>query len=535
VRRTLLVPAVVLILGTAAISTTTLLARHAAVGRTAELRLATLKTALFSLQSAPFAARASTGGSPAVAALAMRSDKQQIAGALAQLAQTSPPDPVRQLPRALQANYVPLDAIYRLGTSPAGYGAAADRQAAIAGRTLAPALALIDQAHAAYSARTQNTADEARFGDIGVIVALIAAFLFLFRQNDRLLRTSRREALSDVLTGLPNRRALMRDLEAALPTAGPDASLTLALFDLDGFKRYNDTFGHPAGDALLARLGEAIARTSAGRGTAYRIGGDEFCLLAPGDAAATAVLLRDCTGALSESGDTFNITCSHGLAAVPSEAANAEAALRLADQRLYEEKAGRRQANREIINVLRTIMSERSAGLDQHLTTVARLARLTAQELGLSNDEADRLQLAASLHDVGKTAMPDSLLNKPGPLDADEWKFMRTHTLIGERIILAAPSLAHAAPLVRSSHERIDGTGYPDGLKGEAIPLGSRVIAVCDAYDAMTCDRPYRLAMTPAEALDELRRGSGTQFDPPVVEAFCELIVASPAQHARAA
>ena len=112
---------------------------------------------------------------------------------------------------------------------------------------------------------------------------------------------------------------------------------------------------------------------------------------------------------------------------------------------------------------------------------------------------------------------------------------MRTHTLIGERIILAAPSLAHTAPLVRSSHERIDGAGYPDGLAGEAIPLGSRIIAVCDAYDAMTCDRPYRLAMAPAKALEELRRSAGTQFDPLVVEAFCELVGKAPAEHAQAA
>jgi len=531
----MLVPAVVLILGVAAISTTTLLARHAAAGRTAELRLATVKTALFSLQSAPFAASASTGGSPAVAARAMSQDKRAIAVALAQLDGTSPPESVRQLPRALQANYDPLDAIYRLGITPAGYGVAADRQAAIAGRALAPALALIDQARAAYSQRTQSANDEARFGDIGVIALLIAAFLFLFRQNDRLLHASRREALSDVLTGLPNRRALMRDLDAALPAASAGAPLILALFDLDGFKRYNDTFGHPAGDALLARLGERIAAVAAGKGGAYRIGGDEFCLLASGDAARTAQLLSECTGALSERGDTFSVTCSHGVAAVPAEAASAEAALRLADQRLYEEKAGRREANREIIDVLRTIMSERSAGLDQHLTTVARLARRTAQDLKLSGDEAARIQLAASLHDVGKTALPDSLLDKPGPLDADEWRFMRTHTLIGERIILAAPSLAHTAPLVRSSHERIDGAGYPDGLAGEEIPLGSRIIAVCDAYDAMTCDRPYRLAMTPAKALEELRRSAGTQFDPLVVEAFCQLVAKAPAEQAQAA
>ena len=221
---------------------------------------------------------------------------------------------------------------------------------------------------------------------------------------------------------------------------------------------------------------------------------------------------------------------------MPAEAANAEAALRLADQRLYEEKAGRREANREIIDVLRTIMSERSAGLDQHLTTVARLARLTAQDLKLPSDEAERIQLAAALHDVGKTALPDSLLTKPGPLDADEWRFMRTHTLIGERIILAAPSLAHDGR--RSCARATSASTAP------AIPTAWRARRFRSArassrsatpIDAMTCDRPYRLAMTSAKALEELRRSAGTQFDPLVVEAFCELVAKAPAEHAQAA
>jgi two-component system, cell cycle response regulator len=135
--------------------------------------------------------------------------------------------------------------------------------------------------------------------------------------------------------------------------------------------------------------------------------------------------------------------------------------------------------------------------------------------------------LAAKLHDVGKTAIPDEILNKPGPLDQDEWEFMRSHTVIGERIVLAAPSLAQTAGLVRSSHERFDGTGYPDALDGRAIPLGASIIAVCDAFDAMVATRPYRAAMAPADAVAELRRCAGTQFDPLVVEAFCAVAAES--------
>jgi HD-GYP domain-containing protein (c-di-GMP phosphodiesterase class II) len=135
-----------------------------------------------------------------------------------------------------------------------------------------------------------------------------------------------------------------------------------------------------------------------------------------------------------------------------------------------------------------------------------------------------RVGLAAELHDIGKAAVPDEILDKPGPLDDREWEFMHRHTVIGERILLAAPSLAPAAALVRSSHERFDGAGYPDHLRGEAIPLGSSIIAVCDAYDAMISERPYRLAMTPEDALVELESCAGTQFDPDVVTAFSRVI-----------
>jgi two-component system cell cycle response regulator len=155
---------------------------------------------------------------------------------------------------------------------------------------------------------------------------------------------------------------------------------------------------------------------------------------------------------------------------------------------------------------------------------VADMAALTAERLGLSGHELWRIGLAAELRDVGKTAIPDAILNNLGPLDEDEFRFMRRHTAIGERILLAAPSLAPTAELVRSSHERFDGTGYPDGLRGSAIPLGSGIIAVCDAFEAMVSGRPYRDAIPEGDALDELRDCSGTQFDPRVVEAFCALL-----------
>jgi two-component system cell cycle response regulator len=148
--------------------------------------------------------------------------------------------------------------------------------------------------------------------------------------------------------------------------------------------------------------------------------------------------------------------------------------------------------------------------------------------MGMSDEEIDHLLQAAELHDVGKMAIPDAILKKPGPLDSEEWQFIRGHTVIGERIVSAAPALAPVALLIRSSHERWDGSGYPDKLMGDRIPLGSRIIAVCDAFDAMIGPRPHRLGMTDEEAIGELERCAGTQFDPKVVhifaEAFTELV-----------
>jgi diguanylate cyclase (GGDEF)-like protein len=343
-------------------------------------------------------------------------------------------------------------------------------------------------------------------------------------ENERLLAASRKEANTDSLTALPNRRALMRDLEHEVAKASEACPVSFTLFDLNGFKQYNDTFGHPAGDALLARLGASLQRAVDGSATAYRLGGDEFCVLGKADASGGAAIARRAADALSETGEAFTINCAYGVAILPRDASSPSDALRLADQRMYERKTGRASACRESTDVLLSVLTERNPGLVEHIGEVAQLSAALAQSLGLSEPEVRRIELAAQLHDVGKVAIPDTILNKPGPLDAAEWEFMRRHTLIGERIITAAPSLAHTAELVRSHHERFDGGGYPDGLRGERIPVGATLIAVCDAFCAMTKQRPYSDAITVAEALCELRGCSGSQFHPRVVQAFCELI-----------
>jgi diguanylate cyclase (GGDEF)-like protein len=362
---------------------------------------------------------------------------------------------------------------------------------------------------------------------IALVVVALALLVFAaisFLAHHRLLVAT---SMTDALTGIPNRRQLKADLEQGLKEASPAKPLLLMLFDLNGFKGYNDTFGHPAGDALLIRLAKALdaAMTDHG-GCAYRLGGDEFCVLAAVEPDNTTPIVAAASKALSEHGAGFSITASYGAILLPQESQDVTEAMRLVDQRMYGQKtSARRSPERQTRDVLLRALQERNPELAQRHAEVARLVVAVAERMGLPHDERTQLRQAAELHDVGKMGIPEELLHKPAPLDAEEWAFVRRHPLIGERIIGAAPALAPAARLVRSTHERFDGSGYPDGLAGDQIPLGARIIAVCDAFTAMISSRPFAAQRTVPEAIAELRQCVGTQFDPAVVDLFSEMVV----------
>jgi diguanylate cyclase (GGDEF)-like protein len=360
----------------------------------------------------------------------------------------------------------------------------------------------------------------------GLGVALAATTLGLvlvrtalaFRANGRLLETSRRDSVTDALTGLGNRRLLLRDLEVACDEGRP---ALLIMFDLDGFKDYNDSYGHSAGDALLARLGGRLHEAVSGWAATYRLGGDEFCLLGrPAEDPEGAIDLA--AQALSEEGEGFVVTSSFGAVFLPAEATSASVALTVADQRLYAQKRAKKRGGPH--DVLLQALWEREPDLQEHTTGVADLSRAVAQRLGLGEEVLERVVHVALLHDIGKIAVPDSILRKPAPLDRAEWAFIERHTIVGERILAASPVLRAVGEIVRATHERWDGTGYPDRLRGEQIPLEARIVAACDAFSAMTTDRPYRAAVSNEEALAELRRCAGSQFDPQVAEALCALV-----------
>ncbi|MBV9212724.1 MAG: diguanylate cyclase [Actinobacteria bacterium] len=355
---------------------------------------------------------------------------------------------------------------------------------------------------------------------VSALVLLVVRLALTVLENLQIADSSKREALTDALTGLGNRRKLMLDVEEALAGGEPGV---LVLFDLDGFKGYNDTFGHPAGDALLSRLGRSLHAAVAGYGKAYRLGGDEFCVLLRSTSADLDQHIAVGVEALSEQGQGFTVAPSCGSVVIPAEAADVSTAFQLADQRLYRHKGSRRRTrDGELVrDALIQALRERRPDLGEHLGGVARLAHAVARRLGMGDAAVDEVTKAAELHDIGKMAVPDAILEKPAALDAQEVELIRQHTVIGERILAVSPALRRVGKLVRHSHERWDGHGYPDRLVGEEIPLGARIIAVCDAFDAMTTDRPYKRSIPVSDALAELRRCAGDQFDPVVVSAFC--------------
>jgi diguanylate cyclase (GGDEF)-like protein len=353
------------------------------------------------------------------------------------------------------------------------------------------------------------------------ILAVIVRTGMTFRQNTRILELMRSHAVTDALTGLGNRRRLIADLDRALADGMAGEPRLLAIFDLDGFKLYNDMFGHPAGDALLARLAAKLSAVVQSAGSCYRLGGDEFCVLSEVSPVEAESFLNSAASALSEEGEGFVVTSSFGAVSIPEEAAGSSEALRLADQRMYAQKRTRGRGSTH--EVLLQALYEREPALRLHVQSVAEAAVAVGGALGLGGEALEELRLAARLHDVGKLAIPDTVLQKPGPLDVEEWTFIKEHTVIGERILAAAPPWKRVASIVRATHERWDGAGYPDGLADAAIPLAARIIAVCDAFSAMTSPRPYRDEVTRDAALEELRLCSGTQFDPEVVEVFCRV------------
>ena len=380
-------------------------------------------------------------------------------------------------------------------------------------------------------------------------VELFAGYVAAALLNARLHDEVRRSAERDPVTGLYNHRAIHNCLDEELVRARAlSAPLAVVMIDVDGFKLYNDTHGHPAGDAALQGVAAALRDACREEDTVGRYGGDEFLVVAPGaaaeDAADLARRLHDAVAShtLRLGGAVLPLRVSAGVATYPRDGVDRDLLVACADGRLYESKnrggaatvggdardtPGLDASSFGVLSGLVTAVDRKDRYTYAHSEQVTRLALLLGQELGLSADTLRSIRLAGLLHDVGKIGVPDRILKKPGPLSADEVETMNSHPALGEAIVAGLPDLAAIRTGVRSHHERWDGRGYPDGLAGEDIPLLGRLLAVPDCYSAMTMDRPYRAALSHGLAMAEIARGAGAQFDPAIVRAFLRAVRAA--------
>lgn len=354
---------------------------------------------------------------------------------------------------------------------------------------------------------------------LGLIVAIFARTLDTLLRQSTELEWHEESARSDQITGLENRQKLEFDIEFVVQSES--GSRVLVLFELDGLQTYNDRFGFEAGDALLRSFAaNLVASVAPLGGTAYRADGGRFAVVAPASNGQLGEMVLAATASLRGDDSGMSLGTTYGEVAIPDEAQDPTMALRIAGQRLGAHKQRQhRSARRQAHAVLIAALSARRPDLRDHLRVVAYRAIALGRRLGMGREEIDDVALAAELQDIGLLTVPETVLEKK-VLSEVERAMVRSHTAEGAKIVAAAPGLATVARLVRSSAEHFNGSGYPDGLAGEAIPLGSRVIAVSVAFAAMTERRPYREPVGPGEALAELRQNSVSQFDPRVVEAL---------------
>ncbi len=356
---------------------------------------------------------------------------------------------------------------------------------------------------------------------VALIVCVFAWLVETARRQSRSLAAEHRRARRDATTGLPNRATLLADLAALIAT--PHERVMLVVFELDGLQASYDALGNAAGDRLVGQIAERLSDLITPLdGSAYRIDPIRFAVLVPADGRTSGEILLAASSSLQdEEGSDHLIGRSYGEVTIPDDADDPELALQIAGQRVAANKQRQqRSARRQAHAVLMAVLDSRRPELRAHLRAVAYRSISLSRRLGMDLEAIDDIFLAAELQDVGLLAVPESILEKETPLTTEEADQIREHPEAGERIIASAPGLATVAALVRATSERYDGRGYPDGLIGEEIPLGARIIAVCVAFAAMTSHRPYQPARSEAEVVAELEQCAGTQFDPIVVAAL---------------
>lgn len=380
----------------------------------------------------------------------------------------------------------------------------------------------------------------------------------LFHREFRHRVMAEKLANLDGLTGLYNHACFQKRLDEEIDRATRHKrSISLIMLDLDNFKLFNDTWGHQEGDLVLKWFSEILNKSVRNHDIAARYGGEEFVVILPETDAPSAMVVaeRIVDAARRHSsasmGKGRNVTVSAGISTFPSNGLTKQDLITRADTALYQAKTeGKNQAlafssdgtriiasdatistsASETLESLRTIrylaeiVNSRSGYSQDHSGNVEGYAQLLGQAIGLSAEELGNLRIAAILHDLGSICIPETVLMKTDPLDADDWNIIHEHVKVGTTMLLKVGQSESIIPGVKYHHERYDGTGYPNALAGQDIPLPARIIAIADAYESMTSSRPYRKPMSNRRAINELRRCSGTQFDPELTSAFINSI-----------
>lgn len=360
-------------------------------------------------------------------------------------------------------------------------------------------------------------ADGAISGVIGTISDITR-----YKESEAQLRFM---GLHDLLTGLSNRRRFEIELERLQKSR--EYPVTVMSFDMDGLKLYNDAFGHAGGDRAIRDCAALLRECMREGDVLARMGGDEFSAVFPRLGADQAEIIAERIRSVLQQKNghaQLPLSLSIGMATAEDRAGSLTDLVRLADERMYREKLNRSRSSRsQLIESLLAALSERDVETEEHSRRMASHALAMGRHLGLSSDMLNNLELLTRVHDIGKVGIPDAILRKEGPLTESEWQVMRQHPERGYRIAESSPDLSGVSDLILKHHERWDGSGYMLGLRGVEIPVECRIMAIVDAYDAMTNDRPYRKAMSVEDAFAELRRCAGTYFDPDLVPLFLSI------------